>query len=803
MSPGDRVEVVVGLQAPPLAEAIAHSRVLSVAARTARLDMASPTSTTYLQGIDAAQGALAERIETAIPSAQIRWRYSVVLDALAVVVPRADLARLGALPGVNVVYPNTTYHSLLNRSPGLIGAPALWGPQLTTAGQGMKIGIIDDGIDQSHPFFNPAGYTMPPGFPKGDRAYTTAKVIVARAFPPPSPHWKYASRPFDPEISEHATHVAGIAAGNNGLTVDTPDTGRVQISGVAPKAYLGNYKVLTIPTVSGAGPDGNAAEIAAAIEAAVKDGMDVINLSLGEPEIEPTRDLVVAAIDNAADAGVVPTISAGNDFDTFGRGSIGSPGTAPKAITAAAVSKKKVVAYFSSGGPTPISLQFKPDVSAPGVAILSSVPKHDGSYAIFDGTSMAAPHVAGAAALLRERHPDWTVEQIKSALEQTGDPVYLSDDHQAEAPTTREGGGLIDLPRADDPLIFASPTGLGFGLMKAGASATQTVRLSDAGDGAGTWSISLKPQDSAPKVRIKVPSSVTVPGSFQAAVTVATGAAEQEVTGFIVLTHGNDVRRVPYWLRTIKPLLGREPHGFLRATGTYTGSTTGKPSLVSTYRYPELRPFLGIPVVLRGPEQVFRVTLTRPVANFGVAVLSAGKGVDVEPRVVVADDENRLTGYTALPLNLNPYLEGDGQAEPTAGAIRPAPGSYDVVFDTPSAKRAGKFTFRFWINDQTPPRIRFPRRTIRFGQPVQLVVTDAGSGVDPRTFVVVLDGKSTPARPVYDARTGRVTLNVTGLSPGQHRLLFEVSDYQETKNMENVPPILPNTASLRATFTVR
>jgi hypothetical protein len=171
--------------------------------------------------------------------------------------------------------------------------------------------------------------------------------------------------------------------------------------------------------------------------------------------------------------------------------------------------------------------------------------------------------------------------------------------------------------------------------------------------------------------------------------------------------------------------------------------------------------------------------------------------------VVVADDENRLTGYTALPLNLNPYLEGDGQPEPTAGAIRPAPDSYDVVFDTPSAKRAGKFTFRFWINDQTPPRIRFPRRTIRFGQPVQLVVTDAGSGVDPRTFVVVLDGKSTPARPVYDARTGRVTLNVTGLSHGRHRLLFEVSDYQETKNMENVPPILPNTASLRATFTVR
>ena len=125
---------------------------------------------------------------------------------------------------------------------------------------------------------------------------------------------------------------------------------------MAPNAYLGNYKVLTVPTEN-FGLNGNAPEIAAGVEAAVNDGMDIINLSLGEPEIEPSRDLVVAAINAAADAGVVPTIAAGNERDGWGNGSISSPGSALKAITAAAVSKQLAVASFSSAGPTPISLR--------------------------------------------------------------------------------------------------------------------------------------------------------------------------------------------------------------------------------------------------------------------------------------------------------------------------------------------------------------------------------------------------------------------------------------------------------------
>ena len=188
---------------------------------------------------------------------------------------------------------------------------------------------------------------MPPGFPKGNTNFTTNKVIVARAFAPASPSYSNANVPFDPNQSEHATHVAGIAAGDHG----TIASGGLEVSGIAPKAYLGNYKVLTIPTVSGVGLDGNSPEIAKGIEAAVADGMDVINLSLGEPEVQQSRDIVVKAIDGAAQAGVVPAIAAGNDFDSFGRGSVGSPGSAPLAITSAAARKSKVISSFSSGGP--------------------------------------------------------------------------------------------------------------------------------------------------------------------------------------------------------------------------------------------------------------------------------------------------------------------------------------------------------------------------------------------------------------------------------------------------------------------
>jgi subtilisin family serine protease len=788
------VEVVVALEDEPLALARPGRTLAATGGR--RLSVTAPASRPYLRRLAETQAAVEAKIEASLPAARVTRRYRVVANGLAVLVPRDRVTRLGAVPGVRRVYPSVRYRAQLDRSPQQIGAPALWGGGLENAGQGLKIGIIDDGLDHTHTLFNPAGYTMPAGFPKGQTAYTTAKVIVARAFPPPNPQWRHAAKPFDPEHSSHATHVAGIAAGNANTAADG-----ARVSGVAPRAYLGNYKALTIPTDADVGLDGNSPQLVAAIEAAVADGMDVINLSLGEPEIEPSRDVVVQALGAATRAGVVAVVAAGNDFGSFGRGSVTSPGTTPDAITVAAVTTSRtapanVVASFSSSGPTPLSLQLKPEMSAPGVGILSAAPQD--RWTILSGTSMAAPHVAGAAALLKQRHPTWTPAQIKSALAATADPVLAEPDRAGEAATVREGAGRVNLARADNPLIFATPVALSFGLVAPQATVTRSVQLTDAGGGAGEWAVRVEAQAAVPATAVTVPPTVTVPGALPVTLTT-TGAAAAEAGGFVVLTRGAERRRIPYWFRVSAPALARARPTLLRRQGVHRSTTRGGTRLVSRYRYPESPTGLGFATELPGPERIFRVRLTRAAANFGVVVTSQARGVRVEPRVVRAGDENRLVGYTALPFNLNPYLRIFEAPVLVSGAILPAAGQYDIVFDSPSAARAGAFTFDFWIGDVRPPTLTLRTRTVRRGGDVVVAATDPGSGVDRRSIVARVDGREQQARFVR----GQVLLDTAGLARGRHSLVLQVSDYQESRNMENVGAILPNTRILRTTFTVR
>ncbi|MGH3071912.1 MAG: S8 family peptidase [Gaiellaceae bacterium] len=775
---GDLVEVVVALSQKPLA--------------TTRWAAGRQLQTRTLAN---AQSSVARTIEETLPSARIRWRYRLVANGMAVVVPRSQLDRLVSLPGIANVYPSVRYTTQLDRGPQQIGAPALWGPTLAGAGQGMKIAIIDEGIDQKHPFFSPAGYTMPAGYPKGQTAYTNAKVIVARAFPPARPVWKHASKPFDPEFSSHGTHVAGIAAGN----ANTQAEG-TRISGVAPRAYLGNYKALTIPTDADVGLDGNSPELVAAIEAAVADGMDVINMSLGEPEIEPSRDIVVKALGAATRAGVVAVVSAGNDFDEFGRGSVGSPAATPEAITVGAVTTSRdgaddVVASFSSSGPTPLSLQHKPEVAAPGVGIFSAAPGN--AYATLSGTSMAAPHVAGAAALLLQRHPTWTPAQVKSALAQTGDPAFANAPKTEPASTMRAGGGVVNLPRADNPLVFAQPVALSFGLIGT-APASRAVELTDAGGGSGTWSLTVETQTSLAGAAVSVPATIDVPGRLQVDVTPGAAPAAEH-TGYVVLTRGAERRRIPYWFRTGVPALAGAKPPPLRKAGAHKATTKGGTNRIARYRYPERPAGFGFAAELPGPERIFRVTLARPAANFGVVVTSRAPGVRVEPRIVRAGDERRLTGYAALPFNLNPYLRTFGDLVLAAGTILPAAGAYDVVFDSPSAARAGAFGFRYWLNDVTPPSAALRIRSVKRGGQVVVAASDRGAGIDPTSLVVTVDGEERRAR----FAAGAVRIPTAGLRRGRHKLRLQLSDYQETRNMENVGRILPNTRILQTSFTVR
>jgi subtilisin family serine protease len=869
-----------------------------------------------------------------------------VLAGLAVVVPANDLDRLAGTPGVVRVYPSVRYHALLDDSPSQIGAPAIWGAGLEQAGRGIRIGIIDDGIDPEHPFFDDAGLAMPGGFPRGQAAYTSAKVIVARAFPPSGATWQHASKPFDPVNSFHGTHVAGIAAGRHGTAVPaTLDRPAATLSGVAPLAYLGNYRALTIPS-DVVGLNGNSPELVAAIEAAVADGMDVINLSLGEPEIEPSLDAVAIALDNAAAAGVVPVVAAGNDYELLGRGSVSSPGTSQAAITVAAVTggryfgvagrvvgpepvppelgsfggitapggiprsfgeddqtlvdavsadpagllciplqpaalKGRIVlartggcgarakarhaadagavgmmlaitapgdpdfvpvtdlpllvvssatgarlsgfvqtsggeilvridqaaaavpseeageiAGFSGSGPTPLSLALKPDVAAPGVDIVSAQPQ--GAFDPISGTSMAAPHVAGAAALLRELHPDWTVEQVKSALVQTGDPAWLDAPRGREAATTRQGGGIVDLPEAADPLVFASPQSLAFGLLDVRAderSVTREVTLDDAGGGAGTWSVSVVGQAAWRGAAVQAPAQVTVPGTFAVTATAGPAAEEGERTGFVVLERGGALRRIPFWFRVTKPQV--LPIRRLPGPGLYATDTRDGQQVVSAYRYPD-RPRVAGALRLRGPEQAFSIVLDEPAANLGIAVVDARPGIRVQPRILRGADENRLAGAAAIPYVGNPYLPTFMFPSRTAAVLLPTARFYIVVLDSPRRGQAGPVTFRVWVDDTTPPAVRLESRVAE-GDRLFARVHDAGAGVDPDAiFYRVDDGPWLDGRLVEN----RAVLEVFHIPSGRHRLELSVSDRQEAKNNENLARVLPNTRIVRTTIRV-
>jgi hypothetical protein len=183
------------------------------------------------------------------------------------------------------------------------------------------------------------------------------------------------------------------------------------------------------------------------------------------------------------------------------------------------------------------------------------------------------------------------------------------------------------------------------------------------------------------------------------------------------------------------------------------------------------------------------VRIARPVANFGVAVVS-GSAI---PHVVYAGDEDHMVGYTGLPQAINPYVARFGEFRPIAGAILPLPGTYDVVFDTRSKSQAGRFSFRFWVDDTTPPRL-----ALQTGAPAGTIwvsATDTRAGVDPMSVTATVDGRSAQAR----YANGRIVVHATS---GAHQLVVQASDYQEAKNMEDVAKITPNTTTLTRTVRV-
>ena len=262
------------------------------------------------------------RLKRISPDIIVRRRFTGLLNGMSIRASKRFASKIRSMPEVLTIVPNRKYHPLLNVSNKLMNIPLTLqvnGVE-TYGGEGIKIGIIDTGIDNTHVMFNDEGYEMPEGFPLGNLNFTSNKIIVARVFTKEGDTIE-DSTPRDRD--GHGTHVASCAAGDPN-TVSPLGV----MSGVAPGAYLGNYKVFTSEYTT-------LEQIISALEAAVEDGMDIVNLSLGSDYyINELLDPEALALKNAVKAGVIVVAAAGNSGQAE---TIGSPGQIPEVITVGCV----------------------------------------------------------------------------------------------------------------------------------------------------------------------------------------------------------------------------------------------------------------------------------------------------------------------------------------------------------------------------------------------------------------------------------------------------------------------------------
>ncbi len=262
------------------------------------------------------QDAFETDMRQSIPGFQAGNRFQNVINGMSVLMPAGAIARLRADARVKAVYPIRRYQLHLDTSNPLMNAPAFWtslGGD-SNAGKGVKIADIDTGVDFSNPMFSDSSLSMPAGFPKENDGnhFANSKVIVAKYFQgiiDSTDASLNAGHRTAQDLSGHGSHTASVAAGAR-VALSGPGQRPVTIEGVAPKAYLGDYRVFA--------PNAFTDNIIAAIDEAVGDGMDVINMSFGLNNTDGTEPFLFdnagefEAIENAVAAGLVVTVSAGN-----------------------------------------------------------------------------------------------------------------------------------------------------------------------------------------------------------------------------------------------------------------------------------------------------------------------------------------------------------------------------------------------------------------------------------------------------------------------------------------------------------
>ena len=262
-----------------------------------------------------------------VPQAKVTAEFDISLNAVAVQLNGATLQQVAAAPQVRRAEYQGLYRPIGINDPdlGIIDAIQAWnaGGGPANAGEGVKVAVVDTGIDITHPCFSDAGYAAQTQL--GDRQFTNNKVIAAKVFNNKTPSRHYTPAP----LQDHGTHVAGTV----GCNLDTPATvqGAVipyLISGVAPRSLLGNYNVFPDHVLNARSED-----ILDALEAAYADGFDVANMSLGGGS-HGIQDLLTIAVDNLDQANMVVAVAAGNSGP--GLFTVESPGAAARALTAGA-----------------------------------------------------------------------------------------------------------------------------------------------------------------------------------------------------------------------------------------------------------------------------------------------------------------------------------------------------------------------------------------------------------------------------------------------------------------------------------
>jgi minor extracellular serine protease Vpr len=386
----DRSSAIVQLQGDPISTnrttKPAHGRKINFTSNAVR---------SYRAQLNAQRNQFKQWLHANAPRARVTSEYDISLNAVAVQLNGTPLATIKTAPMVLSAEYNTLYYPNLSQSYKIINAMGAWNAAggRSNAGTGIKIGDIDSGILETHPFFDPTGFSYPPGFPKCDAAdsnshhqdqdckYVTPKVIVAKVF-----YNKAGNQGSDAHAVEgHGTHTAGIAAGVTGKTAVVNGVNVNDMSGIAPGAWLGNYNVF--PDLVNESKHGARSEdILNAVDAAIEDGMDVLNLSLGGG-YHGNNDLLAIGLDNAVEGGVVVAVAAGNSGP--GQGTLESPGRARNVITVGASTNQHFVGQpltYPAGGSTTI-----------GAAVGDFDPLPTASYDLFDTQSNGCASVDSGA----------------------------------------------------------------------------------------------------------------------------------------------------------------------------------------------------------------------------------------------------------------------------------------------------------------------------------------------------------------------------------------------------------------------